>query len=552
MQTEAEHSPLTSAVAAPSPRAPLTSLAALVGLCACTPTNAAPIDTQGPDSGQGATLTLAEPEPEAAEATEEPESEAPQRPDSLGEFVRAHDGPVHLEFITQYGYVHVAEDAGQPFEMPAIIRLSADDEAGQGPRPGLDLAIVLDRSGSMGGDKLRFAKQAGLDLVNRLDDQDRVTLISYDDTVTPLSNLQRVDDDGIEVLRRQLLDIQTGGTTALGPALFMGLQRLAAPEPFGPQTRTEARHDRLRHVILLSDGIANVGETRPEVIGGRVAEHFGGGVSVSTLGMGLDYNEDLMTRIADEGGGRYHFIEDAESIPAMLGDELAGLTATVASEVDSVFATLPGTDVTEVYGYTQTVAGSDTTIRVGFLGAGQSREIVVNLRLDPEQMRGWAPGERVELGEVEVHYRLVTGATEDGPAPMRSLAVPATVLVAQDAAQARASERTEVTVRAAEVAAARHIQAASVAVDQGDFAEAQRLLESASTDFEALRDEAESEEVRDMLDSQLSDLEEAASSIEDARSSAAERKKYSKKYKASSYSKGKGSKTKKKKSVKKK
>ncbi|MEZ4464879.1 MAG: VWA domain-containing protein [bacterium] len=145
-------------------------------------------------------------------------------------------------------------------------------------------------------------KAAGLQLLEALGPSDRVTLLSYSDQVLTHTVRQAVDGRG-EVLRQALLAIDANGGTALGPATAEALDLL---ERGGDDT------GRTAHVMLLSDGLANVGEQRPDVLGARTAAGFRQGVTFSTLGVGVDYNEDLMTRLADAGGGRYHFIQSGQ------------------------------------------------------------------------------------------------------------------------------------------------------------------------------------------------------------------------------------------------
>ena len=303
-------------------------------------------------------------------------------------------------FVPQYDVVAQGPDGTQ--QLNFMIRLVGDEDEDSSHRPSLDLAIVLDRSGSMTGDKLRYAKQAGLDLLMRLDERDRVTLITYDSDVSLHSTLLTADQDGIEQLRTDLLFLEPGSATALGPALFAALDGLGGRSPTA---------DRLTHVVLLSDGLANEGETQPAVIGARTARGYQRGTTVSTLGMGTDYNEDLMTDIADQGGGRYHFIEDAQHIPAVLADEFAGLTSTIAADVSVEFAAHDPTHVDAVHGYVSTTRDDLTAIRVGYIAAGQTREIMARVEIPAEQLRGQI-GDVLELGEN--HRALSSGARRRG------------------------------------------------------------------------------------------------------------------------------------------
>ncbi|MCA9547801.1 MAG: VWA domain-containing protein, partial [Myxococcales bacterium] len=300
-------------------------------------------------------------------------------------------GPVSIQALTRFKTVHVGPDGA---ELDVLVRLKGDG-AVPAERAPMDLVIVLDRSGSMRGDKLVAVKSAALKLLDRLGKDDRVTLISYSDDVT-VDALGGPTGPSGRALRDALMRVSAGGSTALGPALFKAIEQLERGD------RGEAR---MAHVMLLSDGLANQGEQRPEVIGARAAGGFRVGVSVSTLGVGLDYNEDLMTRVADQGGGRYHFIKDSEAVAAVLNDEMNGLVATVARGVE---LELKGVQVIKAFGYPSDVVDGVTKVRVGALGAGQVREVVLRVKVPA----GVAPS--VALGELAVNFRDATAAGAPG------------------------------------------------------------------------------------------------------------------------------------------
>jgi Ca-activated chloride channel family protein len=454
----------------------------------------------------------------ACTSTNAAEREGDQASNALANVVV--DGAVSFQVIPQYDLLH--SDA-LPGQLDVLIRLQGSEDA-KTARPNLDLAIVLDRSGSMSGDKIRAVKQAALDLLKELEEGDHVTLITYSSDVSVHEDHLRTDASGVTALRNHLLPIDSGGGTALGPAVMQTLDLLEA----------RRSKDELHHVILFSDGQANNGEDRPEVLGQRAADGFRHGVSVSTLGVGLDYNEDLMTRLADEGGGRYQFIKDASAIPQVLGDELAGLVSTVASEVEVDITPAEGIEIVDVFGYPVTREDGQVRVRVGSLAAGQTRDIVVRLQLPAHPNAG-----KLALGGFETRFKPV--ADGDQPTSTRSLPIQAAVGVTKDGKTARDSERTEVTVRVAEVEAASRLDEATLAVDRGDFDAAKNILREMSEDLASEKAAASSPEVIEALDEQLDDVNDASSGIGKAQASESERKEFSKGYKQRAYKKKKGS-----------
>ncbi|WAS90408.1 vWA domain-containing protein [Nannocystis punicea] len=447
----------------------------------------------------------------ASEPTSQPaKTEAPV-PGGLGWVMTS--GSVQLEVLPQF---EVLDRRSGTLDVHLLLRLRGMGEA-VGERPPLDLAVVLDRSGSMAGEKLLAVKQATLDLLKELKPHDRLTLIAYDNDVEVLAEHVLVDDAGRKAARKAVLGIETRGGTALGPALFRGF------EAFDPKTRKE---DELRHLLLLSDGQANEGEKDPLVLGQRARENFGLGVSVSTLGVGLDYNEELMTRLADQGGGRYHFIPGTDAISRVLSDEFAGLVATVASGLEVTMQMAPGVQVRQVYGYSWQESPQGASILVGSLAAQQVREIVVRLQVN----FGTGSTGQLALGTVALKAKDQTqqGRPVDGKL---ALSVPTSV----DAEEIRRAERTEVTVRVAEVESAAQLQAAAVAVDGGDYDKARQVLKDSVLALEKQQKATPSPK----LSKQIEELKEAESGLDAARKSTEQAKIYGKQSKAKAYKMGK-------------
>jgi len=478
--------PLTS-LSHPSPLA-LAALALLLGACTPRSRPAAEDDVKAKDGA---------------------DVDALKRADLL----QTSAGPVTVEVLPNFPVLH---SGALPGKLDLLVRLRGD-ERDQAPRPPLDVAVILDRSGSMSGEKILAVKQAALDLLKELAPTDRISLLSYASDVTVHGERLLADAAGMTLIRQELLPIDATGGTALGPAMIQGLDLLEAAK------RPE---EVLAHVLLLSDGQANNGETNPDVLGARAAAGFGEGVSISTLGVGLDYNEDLMTKLADQGGGRYHFIQDSQAIPNVLADEMAGLVATVATGMTLELQPADGIKVDTIFGYPTTAEGSLTRARIGALGAGQSRDIIIRLDL-PE-----STGDSIALGVLAIDF---SDLTQQGQRAHAELAL--RVELSADASKALAAENTEVTVRVAEVESAAKLDAASRAVASGDYDGARGLLQEDITRLQLLQKKAPSED----LSAQIADLEEAHGNVEKAETSQAESQMFQKSAKSKAYSKAKGS-----------
>jgi len=224
---------------------------------------------------------------------------------------------LQLNLVPERGYVV----KNSPQEVVIKIDLSAIAGKQKTRRTPLNLAVVLDKSGSMTGAKLEKTKQAAMQLVDRLAPNDVFSLVIFSDEAQVLVPAQKVEDT--EALKEKIEGIEAEGSTALYAGVKMGADQLQ--EFFSEK--------RINRVILLSDGLANVGPSSPRELrrlGGDLSEK---GISVTTIGVGDDYNEDLMAGLAEASDANYYYVQDTEKLPEIFAKELGELLTVAARDV---------------------------------------------------------------------------------------------------------------------------------------------------------------------------------------------------------------------------
>lgn len=237
-------------------------------------------------------------------------------------------------------------------------------------RQPMNLAVVLDRSGSMANEgKIEYAKKAVRSLIDQLPEGDYFSFVIFDDVVQVLRQSQLVRDK--RDLRDLLNEVYPGGSTNLGGGLVTGLE----------QVERHKDSEFLNRVILLSDGLANSGITNPQELR-RIAQRYRSkSISVTTMGVGLDYNENLMMGLSQSGGGNYYFIESPNSLASIFKKELRSLSSITAQDASIELTLADGVHVRDVIGCEQQHNEKRITVPVGDLYSGEQRQLTVELEI---------------------------------------------------------------------------------------------------------------------------------------------------------------------------
>ncbi len=270
------------------------------------------------------------------------------------------------------------------------LTLHADDmlASAQDKEQHIDMVIVLDQSGSMRGQKIEYARQAILNLLSSLSAEDRLAIIGYADSVWQYSDLINVTATNREKLQSIISTISSGGHTNLGAGLQRGINTLLATHKNG----------NLGKVILISDGLANRGITHPDALANiasiAVEEEF----AIGTVGVGNDFNEQLLTAIADRGTGNYYYLADPQSFVEVFYEEFQH-AKTVAAHAIKIRIPLPdGVSLVEASGYPITITNNYAIIHPGDLLSGQTRKLFLTLKI-PTHSEG-----TYELSGINVQY----------------------------------------------------------------------------------------------------------------------------------------------------
>lgn len=342
--------------------------------------------------------------------------------------------------------------AGREQTADLLIRVTPPESAQTAKRPLLNLSLVLDRSGSMEGEKIARARAAAAYCIDQLLAQDRVSVVIFDDVIDVLVPSQNVEDR--EAIKRSFARILSRNSTALHEAWVRG----------GMQVSEHLTPGAINRVLLITDGLANVGETNTD----RIVSQAGGlaqrGVSTSTIGIGSDFNEDLLIPMAESAGGNAWHVKEPSDMERIFAIELEGLIAQTGNTVSLGLTPSDGVTVQDVLNdFDMTHTGR---YKLPNMMVGSVTDVVVRVKLPAK-----SAGQKFHALDLRLAWN-----PQDSSSRREVITESVTIEFAdeEEVMNARSDERVTKAVQL--LMAARARREAMEQLDKGDIVEARAIV----------------------------------------------------------------------------
>ena len=365
----------------------------------------------------------------------------------------------------------------------------------EGARAPINVAIVLDRSGSMQGEKIQRAREAAIGALDLLGANDIVSIIAYDSDVNVLMPATKLTDK--EQVANIIRAIQPGGNTAL----FGGVSKGAA------EVRKFMDDKHVNRIILLSDGLANVGPSSPGELGDLGTSMKKENISVSTLGLGLGYNEDLMVALAGKSGGNHQFIENASELAGIFRREFDDVLSVVAQSVDVKIDIPEGIRPVRVLGNAADINGQSVITRLSQVYSDQQKYVVVEVEVPADLAHAAVDASGAEIAKlshlatVSVSYvNMMSERTE-------TLSSEVSVSFSSSDEKVKSSVNNAVMADVVALVASEQNKLATEFLDRGDLERCRRSLEENAVFLNNNADMYKAPALKALADSNLDQLE---------------------------------------------
>lgn len=355
-------------------------------------------------------------------------------------------------------------------------------------RAAINLALVLDRSSSMAGDKMARAREAAKLAVSRLQSNDIVSVVSYDDVVEVIVPATKLTDK--EAVYRAIDALTPRGSTALFAGVSKGAEEL----------RKFKNKEAINRVILLSDGLANVGPQSPSELGQLGASLGSEGISVTTIGLGSGYNEDLMNQLALHSDGNHSFVQTPQELAKVFDQELGDLLSVVASNLTLEVTLAEGVRPVRALGRDADINGQSITVSFNQLYAEQNKFLLLEVETPSREAN-----QDLLVATAEVKFRDLT-SQENSSSKTRTVA-----RIVEDKERVATSANREVMIAATSFIATERSTAAVKLRDEGKIEEAKIIITENRAELARSAKKWDSTELATQAEYQVSDLEEVDS-----------------------------------------
>lgn len=332
-------------------------------------------------------------------------------------------------------------------------------------RKRMNLVLVIDRSGSMGSEyKLEKVKEAAIAIIENMNSKDLLGIVIYDDTVQTIYPSSPVESKAR--LREIVYGLTPGGSTNLYGGMQQGFE----------EARRNFKKHYVNRIILLSDGLANAGVTDPSQITQGAKQIRENAISISTMGVGIDYNESLMANIADNSGGNYYYISQEVNMAEVFRKEWNLMQSMVATNARTTMDLGKGVQVIDVAGFQWEQQGRRLTIQVPDVYSGETKRILVHLR---------APADSIKIVDLGAGSFVCTDISKSKPEAFATSFHPQ-IKVIEDQALVTKNYDDDVQSKVASVNASKKMEQAYQELERGNTEIAEKLAVNANEELKSL------------------------------------------------------------------
>jgi Ca-activated chloride channel family protein len=301
---------------------------------------------------------------------------AQKEPANPGQMEIAHfNAGQTLTVDARLGHASLSKGSkGETFLFAAVAGSDGQTQTASSASP-LSLAIAIDRSGSMKGDRIANAMQAAVGIVERMRDGDTITVTAFDTDAMTVVSPTRVSSATRPAIEASIRSIRLGGDTCISCGLQSAMRLL---ESSGTTTDVE-------RIILLSDGKTNNGITDLGGLRSMAGRMRDKNFSITTMGVDVEFDEKVMAALASESNGHHYFVESASDLPKIFSQEFDTLLASVASDAELEITLAPGVEAAEVFDRSFRREGNKIFVPFGTFSAKQEKTVLVKLNVPSDK-----------------------------------------------------------------------------------------------------------------------------------------------------------------------